>query len=512
VLEARSDDGPARRVVRNGVISLAGLGLYAVLSMATLVPLARGLGRDAFGEYFTLYSLLVIVQLLTEAGLSTVLTARLIRAQGAWKEAAAEALGLLAAVSLAAAGLLLAAGAVRSRWLGGPSSLAPYAALAVACAGMQARQFLAGIFRALERFEFEMLGRLLQGLVLAVGAVAFVRRGPHALDVALALLAGSHVLGALSMWACLRLGWGRLSVRVRLAAFRDWLGESVPLALADLFRRLTNQVDTLLLSALQASEAAVGIYNLACRPLLGLDLVPRVVQTVTFPSFVRLAGGPREALAVAFARGTRLLWVASLPLAVVISACAGPIVVALGGPEYADAAAPLRVLIWILALTFISAQFRFLFTALGRARLYLGLVGITFAAETALEAAFIPRWSYMGLCLGFLLGEVLFLAVGLVLCARVGLTGLEWGRLARAPLAAALAGAALWPARDLHPAILGGAALAATVLYFALCVLFDALPRAEVAAAARAVLGLGRRARVPAAGARPVPAGLRDEG
>jgi O-antigen/teichoic acid export membrane protein len=484
--------GHAHRIVRNSTFSLLSLAISAALSVAVVIVLARGLGTYALGQYYTLFALMMIVQLLTEGGIATVLTARIVQARAAWKEAVAEAMGLLVLVAVVSAAALLGFGAVLAGWRGDASPLPQLAAIAVACVAIQVQQYAAGIFRAFERFEFESLARVFQGAVFVTLAVSLVHRGSHALEVALWAQAASQVLAALFMIGSLQWGWRCLGLRVHLGAYRGWLAEAVPVALGDLFRRLTGQADTLLLSLLQPSAAVVGIYSLACRPLGGLNLIPRAVLLVTFPSFVRLAEGRREVMAHAFARSTRLLWVISLPIAVAVSVCAGPLVLLLGGPEYEDAATPMRILVWISILTFLSAQFRYLFTALGRQRLYVILVGLVFVVESALMAAAIPLGGSIGLSIGFLLGELFFVVLGLAICHSLGLRGIEWGRLARALPGAAVLGGILWLVVDWSLPALAGVGVVAAAGYFVYCYLVGVLLREEVERFATGILALFR--------------------
>ena len=79
---------------------------------------------------------------------------------------------------------------------------------------------------------------------------------------------------------------------------------------------------------------------------------------------------------------------------------AEPLIVILAGREYLEATLPMRVLIWITVLSFLSFQFRFLFAAMGRSRAYVHLVILILVLETGIEAALIPWWGYLGACAG----------------------------------------------------------------------------------------------------------------
>jgi O-antigen/teichoic acid export membrane protein len=306
---------------------------------------------------------------------------------------------------------------------------------------------------------------------LVVVTVGWWRGG---LQMAVAMLACSHVAAAVFLTACLQWRAPCLGLRLHSGVVRDWLAEAVPLGLGDVIRRLTWQLDTIVLRLLQP-PAVVGVYSIAYRPLGPLNWLPRAILRAVFPTFARLAETDRAGLERAFAASIRLLWVTSLPIAVAIFVTAEPVIVILAGEEYLDAQGPMRVLIWVTSLSYLSLQFRFLFTALGRPRVYTVLVGLVLAVEAGLEFALIPWWGYYGACAGTLLGELLFTAIGLVACRWLGVGGIEWRALGAAAVAGALMGAALWPVRGVSLPLLILAVGLATAGYFLLCFALGAL-------------------------------------
>jgi O-antigen/teichoic acid export membrane protein len=466
-------------IARNSLINSLSLAAHAVLGLAVAILLAHQLGKESFGIFCTWLAVVMLALLLTDALIATVLTARIVQRPQTWKQTAAQGLGLLAALSFVLAAVLLGAGAIWASSSGSLSIGLQFALVAAACLGVQGQQVAASVFRAFERFEQESLARLVQGMTFLGLAIVLVRQGAGALELALAALAISHVLAALLLLGWLHWGLGCLGIRFNRHDLRAWLAQAIPLTLGDWVRRLMNQVDTVLLLVLQGSLAAVGIYKLACLPLYSLNLPAQLFLLVLFPSFVRLAGEDRPAMARALARSTRLLWVVSLPAAVVVFACAQPITRLLGGPDFGEAVLPMRILAWIVPLNFVSAQYRLILLALGRQRVYVGLVLWGFGIETLLEALLTLWGGYVGLCIGFLLGEVLFVAGGWLCCRSHGLGGWDWGRMARAAAVATAMAGGLWLARELPLLLLGLAALAATGAYGGTCLLLGAIEADE---------------------------------
>jgi O-antigen/teichoic acid export membrane protein len=473
-----------RRIVRNSTLGLVSFGLNAAFNLVVVFILARRLGRAGLGRYYTVFVVMTFVQLITEAGLSTILTQRIALAPGSWRRTVGEAAGLLALASSVAVATLLAVGAAWAAWGGEPGAFPLFAMAAIACVGQHVQRFGAGVLQAFETFEAEAVARIVQGGLFAGAVWRLVGRGPDGLFTALACLAASHAVEALIVVASQPRGGRFPSFCLSPAVVRDWLSEAVPLGLGDVARRLTWQVDTLLMGLLQPPEA-VGIYSVAYRPLGPLNWVPRAILTAAFPAFARLAEGDPKALGRAFTASLRLLWVISLPIAVTICVCARPLILLLAGPEYLEAVVPMRLLIWITSLSFLSYQFRFLFTALGRRRLYSQLVVAILVLEAALEALLIPRWGYFGACAGSMVGEFLFTVVGLLLCRRLGVAAVEWGLWARAAVAAGVMGLILALIGEVRLPLLALGVAATTALYVALCVALGALRWDELRRLAR---------------------------
>jgi O-antigen/teichoic acid export membrane protein len=437
-----------------------------------------------------------------EGGLGMVLTRRLIHSPERWRETVAEATGMFAVSGAASVAVFLGLGGAWAWAAGDPEPFIACAAAGVGCAAVLAQRLCSGVLHAFERFVPDNVARLIQGSVFVGLLAVLVARGGGRAWCAVVLLAISQMAAAGYMLAVVTRDFGCLRYRLDRGRARHWLAESVPLGLGDMLRGLTRQVGTLLLWAMQTVEA-VSIYSLAARPLGPLELLPRVVVQAAFPSFARQVGTHHEALRQSVATTSRLLWIISLPVAVTLCVCAEPLVVALAGPEYREAAAPLRIIAWTVPALFLSIQFRFLFTALGLSRLYMVLVVATLLLQGVLVAALIPAWGYTGACAGALVGEAAFTVGGLAAFRWLGVRAVEFRRLGAAVVAAAVMGAALSTGAHLSLFWLAPASALATAGYLALCVGLGAIPGHEVRHLRAALAGcFGRAAHE---GGRPHP-------
>jgi O-antigen/teichoic acid export membrane protein len=493
------------RIARNSVLSLAATLLNAAFALVVVIVLARTLGKDPLGRYYSVYVATVVVQLVLEAGLSTVLTRRVAHSNAAVLQSVAEARALFFFVGAGSCAVLTGLGLAWS-YAAGETAPIRFGLLAgIACWAIQIEQLAAGAFRGIERFDLEAAAKVLQGLVLALLVIVHPPRGSGGVDWAVGYFMASHLAAALFSWLQMQRLTPSRRLRLTSPILRDWLSEAIPLGIGDILRRLTFQIDHLLLALMQPF-AVLGLYSVAYRPLGPLSLVPRAIVSATFPYFARVADHDPAAMKRGFTANTRLLWIISLPMAVTIAALAEPIIRVVAGPAFLDAVAPMRVLAFVLVLSYPSTQFRFALTACGRQKLFtwLALAGLVF--ETAVEAALIPRFGYMGACTGFLIGEIGFTLLGLVVCQRLGLGEIPVRAMVFAMPAAGLMTMVLLAAHPLPYVVQFALAGVFAVVYFALCLAFGAVRRWEMQLIAGALLRPIRRRFGPPAGRSPIHA------
>lgn len=419
------------RIVRNSTFNALGMVLIVPLNFLALFTMARRLGAEAMGVYFTIFAICAVLHWIADAGATTILTRRVARMPEDLRTIVAESMGMTFLVSMTSLSLMIGICAPLAYLSLG---YVPWLVLIIAAAAMMARHmmdFASNIFRGLERFEFENLIRVLQAGSFCAFVWFGVHPGPHGAVSAYLAFTASNYLAAFVVWGILLVGWCCPRPRLNFEIARRWLTESVPLGISDVVRQLYMQLDTLLL-ALLSPAVAVGLFSVAARPLQPLRLVPRTIVSVTFPMMSRAAHVDRAQLSRLFAKTTNLLWVASLPICISVTLIAAPLVLRTAGPGFADAIGPLRFLIWATVLMFINAQHRFVFTAIDAEQAYWRLTVASLAAKVPLCAGAIYLFGLYGACIGTLIGELLLTLGGAIALRDMHIAGPSWLQLARA--------------------------------------------------------------------------------
>ena len=234
------------------------------------------------------------------------------------------------------------------------------------------------------------------------------------------------------------------------------------LAVSELYFRL----DTLLVSVFRPYEE-VGLYSLSYRMVELIGILPAIVMTSVFPLLARYLQESRDLAARTVDAAGDLFLAIGAPIAAGGLVVASDLVRLLGGEEFAGAADPLRLLLFAVALAFVSGLFGHALIAGGRQGSALRLALAALAFNLVLNLALVPPYGIEAAAAVALASELLLVAGGLVLVRRdLGLTP-HFRLLWRAPAAAAVMGAVLALVSELPLTVLLalGAALYVTLLW-----------------------------------------------
>jgi stage V sporulation protein B len=477
----RAAGAPLNRIVRNSAFNAAGTLLIVPFNFLALFTLARRLGAQPLGTFFTIFAISAVIHWIADAGTTTVLTRRVARTPERLKEIIPEAIGVLCVVCTISATLFML---VAVPWMSLFTDRVSLAVLVVAAAAMWSRHaldFASNALRGLERFEFENLSRVVQTCTFCLFVWLWVYPETGGALAGFIAYAASNVLAAALIWGVLLVKWQCAGFRLNREIIWRWWSESAPLGAGDVIRQFLMQMDTLLLAAFRP-QAVVGLFSIAARPLQPLQLLPRIIVSVTFPMLSRAAHVDRAAVNRLFEKTTLILWAASLPISIGVSMAAEPMILATAGSGFVGAARPLQILIWATGLIFINAQLRFVLTALDAERAYWRLICWTLAVKVGLEAALIPIWGLYGACVGNLLGELALCCGGMIALRKLDIAGPHWSRLLRPLPAAAAMTAVMWPFAHREASLVSVvvAGIAGGILYCILALMSGVLPWADV--------------------------------
>ena len=422
---------PERRVARNVLVRSVAEVVAKAASLAFFVVLARELGTEGYGEF--MFALALTGALLLAAGFGT---DELIAREAAREHAhAPRYLADVATLKTAtAAGLLIVALAIV--FAGDYSADARLATLLVGIG--VALEVIAkswqSIFQAYERLDLASACVILQRCVTAAVGIVILLAGGGLVGAAAVFAAGS-LLGLAAAEFGVRRILGVRRARPSLARGLRLLKLGVPIGVAGLLFTLLLRVDVMMLSFL-GSNAEVGIYSAAFRLVEGCQFLSWIFGGAMLPWLARGSGA--ASLRRGFMLGLKFEAAMLVPIALVFTCFAGPIIDLLYGAEFAGSVLPLQLLGLTVAFYGLQSFSGIVLIARDAPGTMTKVVAFVALQNVVCNAVFIPLAGADGAAAVQLSSHVL-LALLAVRAASRRTGGLQAGRALAGPALAAAA-------------------------------------------------------------------------
>ncbi len=326
----------------------------AGLNLLVLVVLARSLGSTGVGIYAYIVILVTVLLIPLTSGAHTLvlkLTAEA-TANDRWDDVrgALQASTVCAFACACLLGIVLASALGVAGWLPGIAGAELFAILTLILVFDGLSAIRSGFMRGLDRPVLAQLPELLfrpAVLLACFGALGAWSGGGVDIETALhALVAASFAAFAVGLWVAGRHLPGEL-LKSRATYRRSWISGSASFAAKGGIAVVNNYVDILLLGALLASSADVGIYRVAAQVAVVGGIVYVSINALVTQTFaVNLAKGDMNAVSHAARHSARLAFLASLPLPIIMLLFGDPLISLVFGVEFA-AAAPIAVILLV---------------------------------------------------------------------------------------------------------------------------------------------------------------------
>jgi len=371
--------------------------IFTVFSLYAAVRLGPGL----FGTLAFTLAMVELINSVGDVGLTRYGTRELVRH---WNDRAviggeimALQVGTSVVFGLAAAAVILAVGPG-----GGKTSVLLIGVVSVVAWG--AVSATESLLVANESFLASALFSLLGKVLFAAAGAAAISAG---LAVEYVLLA---FLGAVLVEAAVRVAWtsasiARPSFSFSLKDLARMLRATAPFAVSALSSIAVLQAGTIILGILDDDEA-VGIFSVAFSLFLPFMWAPVILARTMFPGLAGMYMKDRVAARMNSWQWYRLMAMAGIPVAALVSILAEPAMAYL--PEsYSHSADILAVLIWALPLTLLSAVELNILQITDREREGARINLMAAVVTIALDFILIPLIGPLGVALAILAGALL---------------------------------------------------------------------------------------------------------
>jgi len=392
-------------IAKNTSYLTLALIIQKVLSFSYFIILARFLGLESLGQYYTAISFTTIFSIFIDFGFANVLTREVAKNQNKASDWLRNILGikLLLGLITVLAALLVAYFAYDPKLL---------LLIAVSCLSMFMDSFTTTFFsvvRGFHNLKFESLASVIFQLIVLILGYLLLRAGWPLIFLLLAVALASlfnFVYSAMIVKRYLHL---KIKPQLSLEKIKLIFNISWPFALYQIFQRLFTYLDTLLLGFI-AGYGQVGLYQIAFKIIFALQFLPMAFNASLYPAMSAYWQSNREQLKITFERAINYLLIISVPIIFGIFALADKIVPLFkAGPE---AVWPLRISILALLFIFLNFPVGALLNACDKQkRNTANMAAVTFIS-LGLNLFFIPHFQALGASITVLISNFLMLLFG----------------------------------------------------------------------------------------------------
>lgn len=391
---------------RNFALLTASNLLTPLFSMALVLAISRLQGVETLGKYSLMTTVFVVGQSCATFGLPIVVTREVARAR---REAGRYFVNA-SAVTFPLLILIVGVALTLLHWTVDEAALRwALAIMLVTLLPSVITLYGESVLLAFERAaDFVAVNLAEHALRAAIGTV-LVLLGYGIVALALSTLA-LRLLASGAFVAVLRWRGVRLRPRVDRSLCRELLRGTPVLGAIPIVNALYARADVFLLTLL-GTWTEVGLYSAALRLVdMTRTLAPAYARAL-YPLLSRLRADSAEEFGAVARRSIRNILLLAVPVALLLSGMAQPIIVLLYGTAMADAAYSLRVLVWSLIPVVLATTLAQMLFAANRQAVDLKVNVIAMVVSVIAGVVMIPSWGAVGAAASVLLSSSLYAAL-----------------------------------------------------------------------------------------------------
>ncbi|MFC1798235.1 flippase [Thermodesulfobacteriota bacterium] len=352
------------RILRNASFGLIGTFTGIPFQVIAFILIARNLGSSQFGEYSFAIEYSLIFSLMADGGLSILSTRELSRHHDSANVYFVNIL-LLKVLITAVFYIIM----ISVAYLFHLDTLTLYAVYILGAGNFLCRFsiFIAGVFRAYERMEFEGLLSFVQAVAFlaSIMLVVFVFHQGADFSLLVWCLFVSYLLPVGIGFYIIKHYLIDLAWKWRIDLVKYFIKEAAPIAIALVLIGTYSRINILVLKALSTSSE-LGLFNVAFRVAFQLCIIPTMLCGAWLPVLSCTYCTEPEQFYWNISQLNRILLLTSIPLTVIVFILASPITLFLYGEAYAPSASSLQVLMGYTFCTFVSFGSKTVLESCGR--------------------------------------------------------------------------------------------------------------------------------------------------
>ena len=404
-----------QRITKNFAVLLISQTIVYILGFFFVMYTARYLGTEGFGVLSFAIAFTGIFNIFTDLGLNTLI----IREVSKDVSLAQKYLGNIAVMKIILVAITFGLLALAINLMGYPKEtiiVVYLVGLAVIFYSFDA--MFTSIFRAHEKMEYQSAGLILRSGLMLIGTLIIISRGLSIIEFGLLyLLVSTIVLSysfGISIWK-----FTKPKIEVDWEFWKKIIKEAWPMGGMAICIMIYFRIDTVMLS-LMKGDVAVGLYNAAYRLSESSTVIPAIFMSAVFPLLSKYHERAKSSFVRTYEKSVKYLLYLALPMAVVITFLAQPIVNLIFGSEFSGSAVALQVLIWASAVMYVTMVLGTTLVTANKQMFGLKVNIITVILNIIMNVFMISRYSYVGAAITTIISEVFGLIIGIYYLNRWG--------------------------------------------------------------------------------------------
>jgi O-antigen/teichoic acid export membrane protein len=397
----------SQRIAKNMTLivlsEIVGFGLH----LAVMVLIARYLGAQGFGHYSFILAFVWVFQLIGDFGLSNIMVREISVDRETLESQLAVTKSLIWLQSLVVFILIV----LTINFINLENTVrVSFYIMGLATLAMVHAVGYSSIFRAMEEMEYNAIGFVSHKALLLIMTLIVIYFRCELIGITAVNCVCNMFLWVL-YYLIVRYRYAYPKLGYDFKAWRYLITESIPIGIANVLRGLSLQVGILILTAL-AATASVGLFSAPYKITQSLSILPQTLTIALFPYFSRLARFSRRELFDAYEKNLKFMYLLSIPLVIVFAIHSKTIIDLIFGHKFASAHIALQLLSFSIVFLFQTSQFAYLFSSIGKQRLFTICSISGLAVNIILDLLLIPRLDFIGACIGALIAEVVTFGMG----------------------------------------------------------------------------------------------------
>lgn len=391
-----------RALAHNTSVQLAGKAVGMLLGIATVTLMLRYFGDEGYGEFTTAVTFLSLFAVVVDFGL-TLITTQMISEPGADESTILSNLVSLRLLSALIVFILAPIIAIPFPYSGEIKTAISIGAIAFFF--QTVGQMLTGVYQKRLKMLGTVVAELLSRVILFAGIGLIVLYRGTIPDTAIVLTISNAAQTILLV--LLANHYVRFRARIDLKIWKEIIRRSWPIGISIFFNLIYLRGDVMILSLLR-TQAEVGQYGSAYKVIDVITTLPVMFMGLVLPILVNTwKQNDHEGFEAMMQKTLNFFSIIAVPIAVGAFALAQPIMILVGGQEFAKAGPVLAILAPAVAVVFYNSLFGHAVVAVEKQRLMTIGYALTAAVSVGAYLLLVPPFGTIGAAWVTLLSETL---------------------------------------------------------------------------------------------------------